>query len=82
VDRGGGLYLARIDGSGRRRVASKPDGADPIEALRFSPDARLLAFAAQGPGGAGHSNPGETLYTLRLADVRRTAISFTGMSAR
>jgi Tol biopolymer transport system component len=69
---GGALYLARIDGSHRRRVASEPDGTDPIEAVRFSPDGKLLAFAAQGSTG------GETLYTVPTRGGGFSAISSTG----
>jgi Tol biopolymer transport system component len=69
---GGALYLARIDGSRRRRVATEPDGSDPIEAVRFSPDGKLLAFAAQGRTG------GETLYIVRSAGGHASAVSSTG----
>jgi Tol biopolymer transport system component len=69
----GALIVARLDGSDSHRVAGEPDGSDPIEAVRFSPDGTLLAFAAQGPGSAG-----ETLYRVRVTGGAVAKVSSTG----
>jgi Tol biopolymer transport system component len=47
----GDLYVANADGSHRRRVARRP-GGDPIQAVRYSPNGKLIAFAGNGMGDA------------------------------
>jgi Tol biopolymer transport system component len=60
VNQQGALYVANRDGSHRRLLARKPDGSDPVEAVRYSPDGRLIVFAAQ----AAASLSGDSLFRV------------------
>ena len=51
VNKQGDLYVANIDGSHRGRVARRP-GGDPIVAVQYSPNGKLLVFAGQAMGSA------------------------------
>jgi Tol biopolymer transport system component len=48
---GGGVFIARADGSHARRIARKATGDLPTSAVRFSPDGKLIAFTALGSSG-------------------------------
>ena len=50
---GGGVFIARSDGSHARRIARKPTGDLPTSAVRFSPDGKLIAFTAMASTGPG-----------------------------
>jgi Tol biopolymer transport system component len=51
VNEPGDLYVANADGSHRRRLAGRP-GGDPIQAVRYSPNGKLIVFAGEGMGDA------------------------------
>ncbi len=48
---GGGVFVARADGSHARRIARKATGDLPTSAVRFSPDGKLIAFTALASTG-------------------------------
>jgi Tol biopolymer transport system component len=68
---GGGVFIARADGSRPRRIAHKPTGDLPTSAVRFSPDGKLIAFTALG-------QTGPALYTINTAGGKPRLIFDSG----
>ena len=68
---GGGVFIARADGSHARRVARKPTGDLPTSAVRFSPNGKLIAFTALGSSGPA-------LYTVNTAGGKPRMIFDSG----
>ena len=57
---GGGVFIARADGSHTRRIARKPTGDLPTSAVRFSPNGKFIAFTAM-------ASTGPALYVIKAA---------------
>ena len=74
VDKPGDLRVANLGGSRRRLVARRPDGMDPIVAVRFSPNGKLLVFSAMGTGRAG----GDSVFTVGVDGGRTRTIQANG----
>ncbi len=70
----GAVFLARIDGSHRRRVVGSLDGSDSLDAVAFSPDGRQLVFSGQ----ANNNTDGESLYTIGVRGGRVHQVAASG----
>jgi Tol biopolymer transport system component len=68
INSGGGVFIARADGSHARRIASRPTGDLASSAVRFSPDGKLVAFTAM-------ASAGPALYVIRTAGGKPRLIS-------
>lgn len=76
VSHRGDLYVAQLDGTRAHRAARADASDEPIDAVRFSPDGRLLAFTK--PAAPSGRVQGETLYTVPARGGRVEVISSSG----
>jgi Tol biopolymer transport system component len=71
ITAGGGVFIARADGSHARRIARKPTGDLDVSAVRFSPNGKLVAFTAM-------ASIGPALYVINVAGGKPRLIFDSG----
>jgi dipeptidyl aminopeptidase/acylaminoacyl peptidase len=78
VGHDGNLYMTSANGTGRHRVVGEPDGSDPIDGVRFSPDGKVLLLGAQSPTTPTRVGTGETLYRVPVEAGKLRVLSRSG----
>ena len=71
ITSGGGVFIARANGTHARRIARKPTRDLPTSEVRFSPDGKLVAFTAL-------ASSGPALYVINAAGGKPRLIFDSG----